>query len=46
MWAAVAIATFILILRIIAKIKIRNFRIDDVLMIIAWVTNRPFLSPH
>ncbi|GCB20406.1 hypothetical protein AAWM_03291 [Aspergillus awamori] len=36
MWAAVAIATFILILRIIAKIKIRNFRIDDVLMIIAW----------
>lgn len=46
MWAAVAVATFILILRIIAKIKIRNFRIDDVLMIIAWVTNRPSLSPH
>ncbi|KAL4893192.1 hypothetical protein BDV59DRAFT_202156 [Aspergillus ambiguus] len=36
MWAAVAIATVILILRVIAKIKIHHFRVDDVLMIVAW----------
>ena len=38
MWAAVAVATVIIILRIIAKIKIHHFRFDDVLMVIAWVT--------
>ncbi|GES57185.1 integral membrane protein [Aspergillus terreus] len=36
MWTAVAIATVILILRVIAKIKIHHFRFDDVLMIVAW----------
>ncbi|OOF98964.1 hypothetical protein ASPCADRAFT_204660 [Aspergillus carbonarius ITEM 5010] len=36
MWAAVAVATVIIILRIIAKIKIHHFRFDDVLMVIAW----------
>ncbi|RAL06518.1 uncharacterized protein BO97DRAFT_439101 [Aspergillus homomorphus CBS 101889] len=36
MWAAVAIATIIFILRVIAKIKIRQIFIDDALMFIAW----------
>ncbi|KAE8154070.1 hypothetical protein BDV25DRAFT_167779 [Aspergillus avenaceus] len=34
-WAAVAIATLIVILRVFAKVKIGQFRVDDVLMIIA-----------
>jgi predicted ferric reductase len=45
MWTAVAIATLILILRVIAKIKIHHFRFDDVLMIVAWVT-LPLLPPR
>ncbi|RDW61692.1 uncharacterized protein DSM5745_10364 [Aspergillus mulundensis] len=36
MWAANAIAAVILILRVFAKIKLRQFRFDDVLMVIAW----------
>ncbi|KAL6230249.1 hypothetical protein BDW75DRAFT_76598 [Aspergillus navahoensis] len=35
-WAANAIAAVILILRVFAKIKLRQFRFDDVLMIVAW----------
>ncbi|KAL4971901.1 hypothetical protein BDW66DRAFT_155223 [Aspergillus desertorum] len=38
MWAANAIAAVILILRVIAKIKLRQFRFDDVLMLVAWAT--------
>jgi hypothetical protein len=38
MWAAVAIAAVILALRVFAKIKLRQFRFDDVLMIVAWVS--------
>ncbi|KAH8433163.1 uncharacterized protein LDX57_010797 [Aspergillus melleus] len=34
-WAAVAIAALIVILRVFAKIKINHFRVDDVLMVIA-----------
>jgi hypothetical protein len=37
MWTAMALAVVIVTLRIIAKIKIRNFGIDDALMIIALV---------
>jgi predicted ferric reductase len=37
MWAANAIAAVILILRVFAKIKLRQFRFDDVLMVVAWV---------
>ncbi|OJK02346.1 hypothetical protein ASPACDRAFT_115135 [Aspergillus aculeatus ATCC 16872] len=37
LWAAVGITTFILVLRIAAKIKIRHFHIDDVLMIAALI---------
>ncbi|KAL4808591.1 hypothetical protein BDV18DRAFT_87864 [Aspergillus unguis] len=36
MWAANAIAAVILILRVFAKIKLRQFRFDDVLMVVAW----------
>ncbi|KAL2862487.1 uncharacterized protein BJX67DRAFT_375276 [Aspergillus lucknowensis] len=36
MWAAVAIATVILVLRVFAKCKLRQFRFDDVFMIAAW----------
>ncbi|KAL2842636.1 hypothetical protein BJX68DRAFT_278338 [Aspergillus pseudodeflectus] len=36
MWAAVAIAAVILALRVFAKVKLRQFRLDDVLMIVAW----------
>ena len=41
-WAAVAIATLIVILRVFAKIKINHFRADDVLMVLASVC-LPFL---
>ncbi|KAL5042067.1 hypothetical protein BDW71DRAFT_200862 [Aspergillus fruticulosus] len=34
-WAAMAVAIVIVILRVIAKIKIRHFRVDDILMIVA-----------
>ncbi|KAF9245071.1 hypothetical protein DTO027I6_9709 [Penicillium roqueforti] len=34
-WAAVAIAAVIVILRVVGKIKINRFRIDDGLMIFA-----------
>ncbi|KAL4996669.1 hypothetical protein BDV10DRAFT_202261 [Aspergillus recurvatus] len=37
MWAANAIAAVILILRVFAKLKLRQFRFDDVLMVVAWV---------
>ncbi|RHZ57490.1 glycoside hydrolase family 27 protein [Aspergillus thermomutatus] len=36
-WAAVIIAVIIVILRVFAKIKIRQFRVDDVLMIVAMI---------
>ena len=36
-WAAVIVAAIIVILRVIAKIKIKRFNFDDVLMIIAEV---------
>lgn len=36
-WAAMAIAVVIVVLRVFAKIKIRQFRADDVLMIISMV---------
>jgi len=36
-WAAVIVAVIIVILRVFAKIKIRQFRADDVLMIISVV---------
>ncbi|KAL2823239.1 hypothetical protein BDW59DRAFT_148880 [Aspergillus cavernicola] len=36
MWAAVAIAAVILILRVFAKFKLTQFRFDDVLMVVAW----------
>ncbi|KAL4800108.1 hypothetical protein BDV19DRAFT_171533 [Aspergillus venezuelensis] len=36
MWAANAVAAVILILRVVAKFKLRQFRFDDVLMIVAW----------
>jgi hypothetical protein len=38
MWAAVAIAAVILALRVFAKVKLRQFRLDDILMIVAWVS--------
>ncbi|KAL3486476.1 hypothetical protein BJX62DRAFT_19573 [Aspergillus germanicus] len=34
-WAGIAVATIIVILRTIAKIRIRHFRLDDILMIAA-----------
>lgn len=37
MWAANAIAAVILALRAFAKIKLHQFRVDDVLMVVAWV---------
>lgn len=37
MIAAVAVAFVVLTLRVISKLKLRQFNIDDVLMIIAWV---------
>lgn len=37
MIAAVAIGFVVLILRVISKLKLRQFNVDDVLMIIAWV---------
>jgi hypothetical protein len=36
-WAAVIIAVIIVFLRVFAKIKIRQFRVDDVLMIVSLV---------
>jgi predicted ferric reductase len=39
-WAAMAVAIVIVILRVIAKIKIRHFRVDDILMIVALVRTR------
>lgn len=36
-WAAMAIAVIIVGLRVFAKIKIHQFRVDDVLMIISMV---------
>lgn len=36
-WVAVAIAAVIVILRVFAKIKIKRFHFDDVLMILAEV---------
>jgi hypothetical protein len=36
-WAAVIISALIVILRVFAKIKIKRFHVDDVLMIIAQV---------
>lgn len=36
-WAAMAIAVVIVVLRVYAKIKIAQFRADDVLMIISMV---------
>lgn len=49
-WAAMAIAAIIVILRVYAKAKIHQFRADDVLMIIAMVslrlpTNFPMAVP-
>ncbi len=41
MWAAIAISAFILILRVFAKVKLRQFRFDDVLMIVSWVLRSP-----
>ncbi|RAH42389.1 uncharacterized protein BO66DRAFT_379691 [Aspergillus aculeatinus CBS 121060] len=35
-WVAVGIATVILILRVVAKIKIRQLYVDDALMFISW----------
>lgn len=40
-WAAVAIAAVIVILRVVGKIKINRFRIDDGLMIFAEVCRSP-----
>lgn len=40
-WAAMAIAVVILILRLIAKIKIRHFGVDDILMSLALVISSP-----
>lgn len=37
MIAAVCVAFVILSLRVISKLKLRQFYIDDVLMIVAWV---------
>lgn len=45
-WAAVIISALIVALRVFAKIKIKRFFVDDVLMIIAQVRGfflRPFL---
>ncbi|KAI9375102.1 hypothetical protein BJX61DRAFT_495286 [Aspergillus egyptiacus] len=36
MWAAIAVAAIILALRVFAKFKLRQFRFDDVLMVISW----------
>ncbi|KAL4914012.1 hypothetical protein BDW62DRAFT_220344 [Aspergillus aurantiobrunneus] len=36
MWAAIAIAAVILVLRVFAKVKLRQFRFDDVLMVVSW----------
>lgn len=36
-WAAMAIAVIIVVLRVYAKIKISQFRADDILMIISMV---------
>ena len=45
-WAAMAIAVIIVILRVYAKAKIHHFRADDVLMIIAMVSLRlPTIFP-
>jgi hypothetical protein len=40
-WAAMAIAVIIVVLRVYAKIKIHQFRADDVLMMIAMVCFLP-----
>ncbi|KAL4864585.1 hypothetical protein BDV12DRAFT_176022 [Aspergillus spectabilis] len=36
MWAAIGIAAVILVLRVFAKFKLRQFRLDDVLMIVSY----------
>lgn len=36
-WVAVALAALIVILRVFAKVKIGQFRVDDILMILAMV---------
>ena len=43
-WAAMAIAVIIVILRVYAKLKIHQFRADDVLMIISMVLSSVFAS--
>ncbi|KAJ5679806.1 hypothetical protein N7462_008050 [Penicillium macrosclerotiorum] len=45
-WAAVIIAAVIVILRVFAKIKIKRFGVDDVLMIIAELDNTPYNAGH
>jgi hypothetical protein len=44
-WAAVIIAALIVVLRVFAKIKIKRFYADDVLMIIAQVRSIPLGPP-
>ena len=36
-WVAMALATLIVVLRVFAKLKIGQFHVDDILMIIAMV---------
>jgi hypothetical protein len=45
-WAGIAVATIIVILRTIAKIRIRHFRLDDILMIAALVHTSSSLHGH
>ena len=40
-WAAAAIAIIIMILRVIAKLRIHQFKLDDVAMIVALVRTFP-----
>jgi predicted ferric reductase len=42
-WAAMAIAVIVVVLRVFAKVKIHQFRADDVLMIIAMVCFLPVI---
>jgi hypothetical protein len=41
-WAGIGVATIIVILRAIAKIRIRHFRLDDIVMIAALVDTWSF----
>jgi hypothetical protein len=43
-WAAVIIAVIIVVLRVFAKVKIGQFRVDDVLMIVSLVCCSPALA--